>query len=178
MMTTRVNALEHFIKDITDYSRNNRTEVAIVNFNLHQLATEIWDSLKYCQKAEHIHFEMDFDQDMMLESDPHRLRIILSNLISNAIRYHDSRKENRYIRLSCKRTEKSFVLDVEDNGQGIAPEYHNSIFQMFFRANESSTGSGLGLYIVNEAIDKLSGQLLLQSAVAQGSTFTVKIPTA
>jgi signal transduction histidine kinase len=178
MMTSRVNALEHFIKDITDYSRNNRTEVSIINFNLHQLATEIWDSLKYCQKAEHISFQMDFDQDMMIESDPHRLRIILSNLISNAIRYHDSRKENRYIKLSCKRTEKSFILNVEDNGQGIAPEYHKSIFQMFFRANESSTGSGLGLYIVNEAIDKLSGQLQLQSAVAQGSTFTVKIPTA
>jgi signal transduction histidine kinase len=102
----------------------------------------------------------------------------LTNLISNAIRYHDQKKEHRYVRLSCKRTERSFVLSVEDNGQGIAPEYHTKIFQMFFRANESSTGSGLGLYIVNEAIAKLSGQLQLQSEPSQGSTFTVKIPAA
>jgi signal transduction histidine kinase len=176
MMKGRVHALDSFIKDITDYSRNNRTEISTASINLSQLATEIWDSLKYSQKAEKIHFEMDFSQDLILESDPHRLQVILTNLISNAIRYHDSKKEHCYVRLSCKKTEKSFVLSVEDNGQGIAPEYHNKIFQMFFRANESSTGSGLGLYIVNEAIAKLSGQVQLQSALQQGSTFIIKIP--
>jgi signal transduction histidine kinase len=178
MMKSRVHALDHFIKDITDYSRNNRTEINSIPINVHELATEIWDSLKYSQKAENIHFDMDFHKDLIVDSDPHRLRIILSNLVSNAIRYHDNQKEHRFIKLSCKRTEKSFILSVEDNGQGIAPEHHKSIFQMFFRANEGSTGSGLGLYIVNEAITKLSGQLQLQSAVAEGSTFTVKIPTA
>jgi signal transduction histidine kinase len=176
MMKGRVHALDGFIKDITDYSRNNRTEINSAAINLQQLATEIWESLKYSQKAESIHFEMDFEPGLIIESDPHRLQVILTNLISNAIRYHDSKKTHRYVRLSCKRTDKSFVLSVEDNGQGIAPEYHTKIFQMFFRANETSTGSGLGLYIVNEAIAKLSGQLQLESEPAQGSTFTVEIP--
>lgn len=176
MMKGRVHALDNFIKDITDYSRNNRTEINVVNFNLYQMASEIWDSLKYTQRAEFIRFEMDFPHDLVIESDPHRLQVILSNLISNAIRYHDHKKENCYVKLTCKRTDKSFVLSVEDNGLGIAPEYHTKIFQMFFRANENSTGSGLGLYIVNEAITKLSGQLQLQSTPREGSTFTVKIP--
>lgn len=176
MMKGRVHALDNFIKDITDYSRNNRTEISVVNINLNQMATEIWDSLKYTQRAERIRFEMDFPQDLVIESDPHRLQVILSNLISNAIRYHDHKKEQCYVRLTCKRTDKSFILSVEDNGLGIAPEYHAKIFQMFFRANENSTGSGLGLYIVNEAIAKLSGQVQLQSTPAEGSTFTVKIP--
>ena len=176
MMKSRVHALEHFIKDITDYSRNNRTEINRSTFNLHELAAEIWDSLKYNQKAEHIQFEIDFHKDFMIESDWQRLKIILSNLIANSIRYHDSAKEHKYIRLRCKRTEKSFILSVEDNGQGIAPEYHHKIFQMFFRANETSTGSGLGLYIVNEAVAKLSGKVQLQSVLQEGSTFTLSIP--
>jgi len=176
MMKNRVHALESFIKDITDYSRNNRTEVSRSRFNLHQMSTEIWDSLKYNQKAEHIRFEIDFDQSFMIDSDPQRLRVILSNLISNSIRYHDTSKDNKFIRLHCKRTEKSFILSVEDNGQGIAPEYHKKIFNMFFRANETSTGSGLGLYIVSETLAKLSGQVQLQSAPRKGSTFTLNIP--
>jgi nitrogen-specific signal transduction histidine kinase len=176
MMKGRVHALDNFIKDITDYSRNNRTELSSVKINLHNLATEIWDSLRFTQKAETIRFEMDFPTDLEIESDPHRLQVILSNLISNAIRYHDLKKEHRYVRLSCKKTDNSFVLSVEDNGQGIAPEYHTQIFQMFFRANESSVGSGLGLYIVSEAIEKLSGKLQLVSVPSQGSTFTVRIP--
>lgn len=176
MMKGRVNVLDTFIKDITDYSRNNRTEVNRTPINLKKLATEIWESLKYNQKAEGIHFEMIFDSDFTIESDPHRLKVILTNLISNAIRYHDSSKAFPYVRLVCKQDEKSFSFSVEDNGQGIAPEYHTKIFQMFFRAHENSTGSGLGLYIVNEAISKLSGRMQLQSEPSKGSTFTVSIP--
>jgi signal transduction histidine kinase len=176
MMEGRVHALEKFIKDITDYSRNSRLEVVKSTFNLYDLATEIWETLRYQPKAQPIQFEICFEPDFVIVSDPQRIRIILSNLISNAIRYHDCSKADKFIRLHCRRTEKSFVLSVEDNGQGIAPEYHAKIFQMFFRANETSNGSGLGLYIVHETIAKLSGHMQLQSVLKQGSTFTVQIP--
>lgn len=176
LMKGRVNALEHFIKDITEYSRNSRTEISSVSFDLYKLAQDVWDSLKFSQAAQKIQFEIGFDPQFMIESDPSRLKIILSNLISNAIRYHDASKLNKFIKVNCKRTEKSFILSVEDNGQGIAPEYHAKVFQMFFRANETSNGSGLGLYIVQEAIAKLSGQVRLESALKIGSTFTLKIP--
>lgn len=176
MMRDRVDTLDRFIKDITDYSRNNRTDIAKVCINLREFVTEIWELLRHSHKAETINFEIDCPDDYCIETDPHRLRVILSNLISNSIRYHDNRKEYKYIRLTCKRTERSFVVSVEDNGQGISPEYHSKIFQMFFRANEGSTGSGLGLYIVQETIQKLSGHLQLQSALKQGSTFTVSLP--
>lgn len=176
MMRNRIDALDRFIKDITDYSRNNRTEIKKVQINLRDFANEIWESLRHSHKAEAINFEINCPEDYFIETDPHRLQVILSNLISNSIHYHDNRKEYKFIRLTCKRTDRSFMLSVEDNGQGISPEYHGKIFQMFFRANESSTGSGLGLYIVKEAIQKLSGQLQLQSALKKGSTFTVCIP--
>ncbi|NOS57279.1 MAG: HAMP domain-containing histidine kinase, partial [Cyclobacteriaceae bacterium] len=65
---------------------------------------------------------------------------------------------------------------IQDNGQGIAHEYQTKIFDMFFRGNESSQGSGLGLYIVKETIEKLSGNIQLTSTLRQGSTFSVSMP--
>jgi signal transduction histidine kinase len=65
---------------------------------------------------------------------------------------------------------------VEDNGQGIAPEYQVKIFDMFFRGNESSQGTGLGLYIVKETLAKLSGNIQLTSVPRQGSTFSISVP--
>ena len=68
-----------------------------------------------------------------------------------------------------------FYIKVEDNGQGIDLEYHSKIFDMFYRANEKSKGSGLGLYIVKEALMKLSGSIQLDSTPGLGTTFTIKL---
>jgi signal transduction histidine kinase len=176
MMQQRVNSLDHFIKDITDYSRNNRMHVNLTKIKLYSLAQEIWESLRFTPGADTIKFQVNVPLELEVETDPTRLRTILSNLISNAIRYHDHRKENKFIQLSIQQTEQSFALHIEDNGQGIDPQYQKKIFDMFFRAHENSQGSGLGLYIVKETITKLSGSIQLQSVPSQGSTFTVKFP--
>jgi signal transduction histidine kinase len=176
MMSKRVNALENFIKDITDYSRNNRVQVNFSNVNLYVLASEVWESLRYTMGADDINFTINIPKDLEVETDAARLQTIISNLISNAIRYHDQRKENKYIQLSFQQTDQSFSLHIQDNGQGIDPAYQKRIFDMFFRAHENSQGSGLGLYIVKETIAKLSGTIQLQSAPREGSTFTINLP--
>jgi signal transduction histidine kinase len=176
MMKDRIHSLDKFIKDITDYSRNNRLGIIREKINLHALAVEVWDSLRFAPDAENIIFKIDIQEDLYVESDKNRLRVILGNLISNAIRYHDVRKNNKYIRLHYQLNGRVFYLKVEDNGQGIAPEYHTRIFDMFYRGNEQSKGSGLGLYIVKEALVKLSGSIRLESIPGVGSTFIVKLP--
>ncbi len=176
MMRERVYSLDKFIKDITDYSRNNRLEIARDKVKLTDLANEVWESLKFAPDAENINFQVDISDDIVVESDKNRLKVIISNLVSNAIRYHDRRKDAQFIRLRAQVNGRVFYLKVEDNGQGIAPEYHTKIFDMFYRANEQSKGSGLGLYIVKEALIKLSGSIHLESSLGIGSTFTVKLP--
>lgn len=178
MMKERVHSLDKFIKDITDYSRNNRLEITHEKVKLIALANEVWESLKFAPEAERIHFDLAIPEEIEIDSDKNRLKVIMSNLISNAIRYHDNRKQEQYIRLHAEVVDKVFYLKVEDNGQGIATEYHSRIFEMFYRANEQSKGSGLGLYIVKEALMKLSGTIQLESAPGIGSTFTVMLPTA
>lgn len=176
MMKQRVNSLDAFIKDITDYSRNNRQQVNASRVNIHQLANEVWESLRYTQGAEGITFTICIPNDFEVHTDGARLQTILSNLLSNAIRYHDHRKENKFIQLSLQITDQSFSLHIKDNGQGIDPQYQKQVFDMFFRANENSSGSGLGLYIVKETIAKLSGSIQLESEPRVGSTFTLKFP--
>jgi signal transduction histidine kinase len=177
MMKDRVHSLDKFIKDITDYSRNNRLEISHEKVKLVALANEVWESLKYTPEAERISFHVDIPEEIVVDSDKNRLKVIMSNLISNAIRYHDVRKTQQYIRLHADLKDNVFHLKIEDNGQGIASEYHTRIFEMFYRANEQSKGSGLGLYIVKEALMKLSGSIQLESAPGIGSTFTVTLPT-
>jgi signal transduction histidine kinase len=176
MMKHRVHALEFFIKEITDFSRNSRVRVYREDINLSELALSIWESLRYATEAQGIEFQLDFPSDLMVLTDKTRLQVVLSNLISNAIRYHDAGKELRYIRVKHHLTPQSFCISVEDNGQGIDPEYQKKIFDMFFRGNVSSQGSGLGLYIVKETLAKLSGSIQLESVPNSGSSFCIIIP--
>lgn len=176
MMRDRIHSLDHFIKDITDYSRNNRKEIGKENVNLKELATQVWEELKFAPEAALIHFDIQVDDHIQVTTDRNRLKVVLSNLISNAIRYHDRGKASQYIRLVAENSDTGLSMKVEDNGQGIAPEYHRKIFEMFFRANEGSKGSGLGLYIVKETLSKLSGTISLDSRPGAGSSFKINLP--
>lgn len=176
MMRDRVMSLDRFIRDITDYSRNNRLEVEREKVFLRCMIDDIWESLKFSPEAETISFINDIPEQLFIHVDRGRLKVILSNLISNAMRYQDVQKTSPFILVQHYVTGNIICLKVADNGQGIPKEYHTKIFDMFFRANEKSKGSGLGLYIVKEAIMKLSGSIQLDSEPDEGSTFTIRLP--
>ncbi len=138
MMRDRVQSLDKFIRDITDYSRNNRQAVVKENIRLASLVEEIWDSLKYAEDATKIDFHLEIPESVEVRGDRNRLKIILSNLVSNAIRYHDDSKPEKYIRLKYEVNGKGYYVRVEDNGLGISPEYHEKVFTMFSRENEKT----------------------------------------
>ena len=107
-------------------------------------------------------------------SYPALLRIIIENLVENSIFF--SGVEDPGIHFKAYRQENDVIMEVRDNGEGIGKEYLDRIFEMYFRASERSKGNGLGLYIVSKAVEKLGGQLSLQSEVHQGSVFTITFP--
>jgi signal transduction histidine kinase len=176
MMRDRVHSLDRFIKDITDYARNNRLEIKKEKVQVASLAREVWENLKFAPEAEKINFEVDIPDDVTIESDKNRLQVVIGNLVSNAVRYHDSRKQDQFIRLQHHISDKVLSIKLQDNGQGIAKEFQSKVFDMFFRANEKSKGSGLGLYIVKEALMKMSGSIQLESTPGEGTTVTIRLP--
>jgi len=101
-------------------------------------------------------------------TDRRRLSVILKNIVSNAFRYCDFEKRIRY-------DQRNAIIKIADNG---VDEHHlNEIFDMFYRANEASKGSGLGLYLVKETIDKLNGEIDVNSQIGNGITYTISIPS-
>lgn len=107
-------------------------------------------------------------------SYPAMVRIILENMIENAINF--STPLNPFIRLQAHQENDECVLILEDNGQGILKEYHERVFEMYFRASDRSKGNGLGLYIVRKAVEKLNGSISLAADIDEGSRFIIRLP--
>jgi signal transduction histidine kinase len=176
MMKKSIKRLDTFISDILDYSRNGRLSVSSEEINFEELVKETRENLKFMEGTDGYNLKIDIRQKNGFMSDKRRLSVILNNLISNAIKYQDSKKENPFVKVMIKTNNESALLIIEDNGIGIAPKDHEKIFEMFYRASKLSNGSGLGMYIVKETLDKLSGTIQLESFPGIGSKFLLIIP--
>lgn len=171
-----VTNLDHFIREITYYSQNSRLEVEKSEISIRGIVDDCIGSLRHMDEARGILFDVEVSAQMKWLCDGRRLKIILSNLIANAIKYSDPRKSQRWVSVKADELDTRHMIAVEDNGLGIDEKFHPKIFDMFFRASEKSNGSGLGLYIVKEAISKLEGAIEFTSTVGVGSAFKIYLP--
>lgn len=172
MMSQILQSQDQFIKDIIDYSRNNKIKITREKINLKYLINEIVFQYQFTNH----NLSMQIIQELETEyiyTDVLRLRIILNNLISNAFKYADPDKSENYIKVKSLQKGTSVSLEIEDNGIGINPKYLDKIFDMFF-VTDSNKGSGLGLYIAKEAVENLNGTITAQS---EPKTFTKFIIT-
>ena len=177
MMKAKIQDLEAFIKDIISYSRNARMDVRKQPINLKQTVDEVTEALAFSVGNPDVRIENVVPDGLVLHTDSLRLKIVLSNLIDNSLKYRDEKKEKPFIRIEAGEHDDVKVIVVKDNGLGIDQVYLDKIFQMFFRASEHSKGSGLGLYIVKEALNKIDGSIHVESNLGAGTTFMVRIPS-
>lgn len=177
MVKGSIHKLDGFIKDILDYSRNARTEVKKVEIDFDELLKDIIENLKYMDGADdRVKISVNIRQQAMLRSDKSRLKIILSNILSNAIRYRNQEATNPYVNVEISAGQQGTDIRISDNGIGIKQEMHEKIFEMFYRVSENSVGTGLGLYIVKEAVHILNGTIKVESEQGRGTTFIINIP--
>ncbi len=174
MMQSVLNKQDQFIKDIIDYSRNKRTKDILKKVSLVEIVEDAIEQVQHVENINKIAIEKQILFDRTY-SDGLRLKIIVNNLLSNAIKYADLEKEKPFISIKTYSTESDFVIQIEDNGIGIKPLYLNRIFEMFFVTNKNK-GTGLGLYIVKEAIENLNGTISVDSKIDVGTKFIVTIP--
>ncbi|MES2734475.1 MAG: two-component regulator propeller domain-containing protein [Bacteroidota bacterium] len=176
MMEKSILKLDTFIKNIIDYSRNARIEVKGQRIDFAALTEEVWDDLKYMQGSEQIRQQLTLTGNHAFYSDAFRMKIIFSNMLSNAIRYANLQAES-YIHIKVNLENGCARIAFEDNGCGIAPEGIDHIFEMFYRASDRNVGSGLGLYIVKEAVQALKGSVTVASESDKGTVFHVHLPS-
>lgn len=176
MMESRVNRLDEFIEDILDFSRNQRVNKKYREINLNNFIEDIIQNHDFGDEFYNLDVRISIPSDFEVISDPLRLKIIVKNLLSNASKFSNRKNDSQWLRISGLQFDEKFQIIFEDNGQGIRDEYQDRIYDMFYRASEKSTGSGLGLYIVREMIENLNGTINLNSIYGKGSKFIIELP--
>lgn len=171
-----VHKLDETIHEITDYFQNARTETEMIEIDFQSVVKEIIGNLSYLENVSSVDISVNNRITTPFYSDYSRIKMILQNLISNGIKFYNPYKNKPFIQLEISEREQEIEINVIDNGMGIKEEHYRKIFEMFYRATNETYGSGLGLYIVKEAVEKLSGKIRLGSKPSIGSTFTITLP--
>ncbi|MEW5719998.1 MAG: ATP-binding protein [Chloroflexota bacterium] len=144
---------------------------------LRQLIREVVDELRMRTEAHYFVVDLPSELPRVL-IDPRRIRQVLTNLISNAIKYSPKGQ----ITISCEIEDEYVVVSVADQGEGIPQEYLGKIFERFFQVDGASTrrvgGSGLGLAISRGIIEAHDGKIWAESVAGRGSTFRFTLPVA
>ncbi|WP_169513443.1 sensor histidine kinase [Flexithrix dorotheae] len=176
LMTKSVVKLDSFIQDIINLSRNARLDIESEKIDLKEMIEATFEDFQFSKNAELIDKQLMVIDHVSFYSDRRRLLVILSNLISNAVRYSAPGRRHPFIKVNVIVDIESAKIEIKDNGQGIQNEHKEKVFDMFYRANNHISGSGLGLYIVSETIKKLKGTIHLDTEFGVGTTFTIEIP--
>ncbi|MDX1920914.1 MAG: HAMP domain-containing sensor histidine kinase [Candidatus Caenarcaniphilales bacterium] len=167
---------QNFIKEIIDYSRNNRTEVEPDEINFETLINDILEKFEPYKNFDKVKKNVLVSQTCSFATDQNRLEIIFNNLISNAIKFSNLHQSPPSLDITIEVNTDMATICFKDNGVGIHPNHLPKIFEMFYRATDQNVGSGLGLFLVKETVEKLEGSIEVHSTYGEGSIFTVAIP--
>lgn len=171
-----IHRLDETITEIINYSKNNRLSPQYERIPIQAFVQEILESLSYMNHAKRLQVKTTFSGINELTNDAFRLRIIFENLVSNAIKYQNLQASRPFLKILIKPSGENILIRLEDNGIGIKPAYADQVFDMFFRGSNQGSGSGLGLYIVREAVHKLGGSIAIDTAYEQGTRFDIHLP--
>ncbi len=169
--------MDEFIKSMLDYSRTSRMGVKNKVINIKELIDEIISGLEFLEgyKTMKITTTITGSKDTFVV-DPLRLRIVIGNILSNAIKYRNAKLKQNLLDIDIKISKKQAHLTFKDNGIGISKKYLTKVFDMFYRATEQSDGSGLGMYIVKQSIDKMDGTINIDSRLGKGTEIKIELP--
>lgn len=155
----------------------------VLNVDIHQLIQSVIESFKYETKKKKVQIDLDFaietdgEKPFFFKTDPEKLKLILANLVSNAVKY--SYEDNR-VKVKVWIQDAQLAVSVKDYGTGISEENQKIIFDRFKRLdsgiNSLHRGHGLGLSINKALLDVLNGEIEIQSQKEKGSTFTITLP--
>ena len=175
MYHSQVSRIHNIVIGLIDLTQMKHLQVAKVKINFRSLVDECIESYSYLDNFRNIRFVREIEETPDYYSEWAIVNTILQNLIENAIKY--SKPQDPFIKISVKREQACIRIGVEDNGQGIDDGHQAKIFDMFYRASERTKGSsGLGLYILKRAVERLNGSIELKSKLHEGSAFTVVLP--
>ncbi len=175
LLERNVERMNQAISDIITHSKNGieKIEIEVVDFK--DILDEAISYLQYMKGAESVCVKLFAEYGESFYSNRKKLLSIFCNLISNAIRYRDQSK-NAFLRIHVMFSSEGCQVVFEDNGIGIAEDIQAKVFEKYFLVTPDHGGSGIGLFVVKESVEKLGGNIQLRSKLGQGTTFIVHVP--
>lgn len=171
----KIMSLDNFIGDVLSHSKNLKMEVDIERVDLRKIIGQTFTDLGYLNGARKMKRTIKIE-GIEFYSDQWRISEIFRNLISNAIKYCKQGSDESEIIIKINVDHLCADISFADNGIGIKPSSLSRIFEMFYRATDQSEGSGIGLYIVKNAVEKLGGQIKVASTPGEGTRFHILLP--
>lgn len=164
------------IESILTVARAGRDPLAPESFPIAPEIEAIWTDLTHrVARAPRLETDLEVGPDGLVTVERKTLNIIVENLASNAIRYADAAKPERWVRIAVRQDADGLRLVMTDNGIGIPAEGLPLVFQMFKRIDDRSQ-DGLGLTLVRKHIERLGGSIAVTSTQGTGTEFTVHLP--
>ena len=174
---SEVDRLNHMVDQLLLLARFENQKQNIKRESIYLNALILDNLTRFSEKIENKKLKVitSFDEDYYIESDNYLVSIIVSNLISNAIKYSNNETE---INIKLLNENGNIVFSISDNGIGIVPEDIEKIFTSFYRSNVANhtqiKGTGLGLSIVKRLCDLLKIEITLTSEIDKGTTFIIR----
>jgi len=166
-------SLDDILKSLVDTISIRKDEKVNTPIVFEQIVSEVIHSLENINGYEKIIFEQDISVKSKFISNKPLLTTLFQNLIENAIKYRSEGIKTPFIKILISEVNDQIKIMISDNGIGIPEDVQQNVFKMFFRGTEKSNGSGLGLYLVNNIIKQLNGEIFLDSKEYIGTTVTV-----
>lgn len=177
LIKTSILKLDKFISDMVSFSENQKMMVRTEKIDFEPMIEAMLQNMdRFLPNMNKVAIKTEYAGGDEFFSDPIRLNLIISNLLSNSFQFFDPLKEQPEITVRIETNSEHARIQVKDNGRGIEQEVIDRIFDMFFRGSEFSKGSGLGLYMVKEAVNRLKGEIKVSSAPNEGTYFTIMLP--
>jgi signal transduction histidine kinase len=175
MYQSQITRINNVVMDLINLTRMNHLEENKIKIDFKSLIEECIHAYHYMTNFKTINFIKEIDEQIEFNSEWAIVNTILQNLIENAIKYSRTDREP-FVRISVRKANDFLKIEVADNGVGIPADFQSKVFNMFFRANDRIQGTGLGLYILKRAVERLDGNVDFVSDTFHGTTFTVLLP--
>lgn len=169
------NKLDYYIQKTLQYHKNNKTQSEHSFIEFRPTVNELIKLYSFANKD--TRFTINVNQPVPFKGDLFRIEVIMGNLISNAIKYQKVNEPNKKVNIEISVNQEFAEINITDNGVGILNEHLEKIFTQFFKG-KNNHGSGLGLFIVKEALNKINGRITVNSGIDHGTTFKIAVPNA
>jgi PAS domain S-box-containing protein len=176
MIGLAIRKLDYTLTSLVQSMSIKKTQLLNDTIDFDTLIPEVLSQLVHYDGYATMDVRINVEVSRTINSSKFILQSILQNLFENAVKYRNKNAPRPELNISVREHFGEVVICCQDNGMGIDKALHEKVFEMYFRGTDVASGSGLGLYLVKNGIDRLGGRIVVESEPGKGSKFFVHIP--